>query len=598
MKKRKLGLLIPFSLLVAQVPLAMASNPIIKHLYTADPSAIVSNDTLYVYTGHDEAAAGENRFVMRDWRVFSSKDLVNWTDHGAALSLNDFSWASADAWAGEVVERNGKFYWYVPVNNDLDGWFGIGVAVGDSPTGPFTDALGHALINDSMTPDETLDIDPTVFVDYDGQAYMYWGNATDNGVVKVVKLKDSMIELDGPIMTIGTDQLPNFTEAPYLHERNGIYYLSYAAGWPERIEYATADNPLGPFTHRGVILDAVNSQTSHQSILEYRNQWYFVYHTADLPGGGEFRRSVAMEPLYYDDANQGAIYKITPTITGVGEDGLSGRYSIVNRNSGKCLRTLGDASQNATDIVQFTCDGSPGEQWQVDPLGTNRYNLTHVASNKSADIFGGSMDPGAHNIIWPAHGGDNQQWIIEPESDDFYHIRNVRSQLMLDISGRSKANNANNIQWPDNGGLNQDWAFTRPGTVQLESVNFPGFYVSYLAEGIRIDQTPDPFNSSFFKVVQGLAHPDSVSFESVMFPGYYLRHKAFVLYLELDDGSDTFHQDASFFRKTGLGDATGVSYESVNFPGQFIRHSSYYLKIDSIVSETDKLDATFHEQAK
>ncbi|MFD2017537.1 family 43 glycosylhydrolase [Vibrio olivae] len=168
----------------------------------------------------------------------------------------------------------------------------------------FVDAIGEALVTDSMTPNETLDIDPTVFVGDDGQAYMYWGNATNNGIIKVVKLKDNMIELDGEISSIGTDQVPNFTEAPYVHERDGIYYLSYAAGWPERIEYSTANNPMGPFIHQGVILDAedVSSPTSHQSIIEYQNNWYLVYHNADLPDGGEYRRSVAMDRLYYDQS--------------------------------------------------------------------------------------------------------------------------------------------------------------------------------------------------------------------------------------------------------------------------------------------------------
>ncbi|MFD2017536.1 family 43 glycosylhydrolase [Vibrio olivae] len=121
------------------IPLfACANNPIIKHIYTADPAAIVDNDTVYIYTGHDEASVTDTNYRMDDWHVFSSQDLVNWTDHGEVLSLEDFSWASADAWAGEVVKRGDKYYWYVPVNNDNDGWFGIGVAVSDSPTGPLS----------------------------------------------------------------------------------------------------------------------------------------------------------------------------------------------------------------------------------------------------------------------------------------------------------------------------------------------------------------------------------------------------------------------------------------------------------------------------
>jgi hypothetical protein len=146
---------------------ARADNPIVQTIYTADPAPLVHNGRVYLYTGHDED--GSTNFTMKEWRVWSSADMVNWTDHGSPLSLANFSWASANAWAGQAIFRNGKFYWYVPMTRAASGRMAIGVGVSDDPTGPFIDALGHPLV-------EHGEFDPTVFIDSNGQAYLYWGN--------------------------------------------------------------------------------------------------------------------------------------------------------------------------------------------------------------------------------------------------------------------------------------------------------------------------------------------------------------------------------------------------------------------------------------
>lgn len=292
---------------------AFGGNPIISHIFTADPAAMVYNGRVYLYTGHDEQTVRGDGFLMKEWHVFSSADMVNWTDHGPMLKLSDFRWAQANAWAGQCIERNGKFYWYVPMSHQNIEGFAIGVAVADSPTGPFKDARGSALITNNMTRDVTIsydDIDPTVFIDDDGQAYLYWGNTRCN----VIKLKDNMIEVEGSYMDV--PGLRGFTEAPYIHKRNGIYYMSYAAGYPETIDYATSNSPLGPWTYRGRINDLIpNSPTNHQSIIEFNNQWYFFYHNAGLPTGGEFRRSVCLDYLKYN--SNGTIQKVVQTQKGV-----------------------------------------------------------------------------------------------------------------------------------------------------------------------------------------------------------------------------------------------------------------------------------------
>ena len=570
---------------------AFASNPIVKHIYTADPAAAVFDDTVYVYTGHDEAGINDSNYVMDDWHAFSSKDLVNWTDHGEVLSLDDFTWASADAWAGQIIKRGDHYYWYVPVNNDDDGWFGIGVAVGDSPTGPFHDAIGHALVTDSMTPNETLDIDPTVFIDKDGQAYLYWGNATDSGIIKMAKLKSNMIELDGDIESIDTDQVPAFTEAPYLHERNGIYYLSYAASWPERIDYSTADNPMGPFTYQGTILNAddVSSPTSHQSIIQYHDQWYLVYHNADLPDGGEYRRSVAIDKLYYDDA--GNIEKVIPTEAGVGTAGISGEFIIKNAQTNLCLQPNRNDGANGSTLTQQACDSSLTQRFVLHHNLDDNYQIEHEKTHKVLAMGDGASNNGAGAVLWSNDGGLNQHWQVKSlsENDDLYAITNAQTGQSLSSAPQARKGQAiTHTQ-------QQQWWLLRADTVQIEPVNYPDYVLSYRANGVWLESTPDPVESSEFRMVAGLADGSGVSFASVQHPGYYLRHRNFVLYLEYDNGSDTFTEDATFYRRKGLASDANVSYESYNYPGYYIRHQYYQLKLSPKGDISDSADATFIE---
>jgi len=295
---------------------ALYANPIFTEVRTADPAAIVHNDTVYLYTGHDEAKDNKTFFLMRDWLVFSSKDMVNWQRHGPKLSVTDFSWAKGDAWAAHVIERDGKFYWYVTLRHATIEGFAIGVAVADSPLGPFKDALGKALITNDMTTDTEIDwddIDPAAFIDDDGQAYLFWGNTK----ARYAKLKDNMIELDGPIMPI--EGLPNFTEALWVHKREDLYYLSYAMGFPEKIGYATSKSIHGPWQYRGILNEvAGNSPTNHQAIIEFKDRWFFIYHTgASQPDGGEFRRAVAIDPLYYNP--DGTLQRVIMTSEGITE---------------------------------------------------------------------------------------------------------------------------------------------------------------------------------------------------------------------------------------------------------------------------------------
>lgn len=286
---------------------ARAANPIVSR-FSGDPSMLVSGGRVYVYAT-DDATNGGTYWDSTAWRVYSSSNLVDWTDHGAPFTLGGFRWARANAWAPSAVQRNGYHYLYLPVDRTR-----IGVARSTSPTSGFTDPRGNPLIErgrDANTGEEP--IDPAVFVDDDGQAYLYFGGAR---APKVVRLNADMISTSGAVQNVTINGGSAFGEAGFLHKRNGIYYFSYSTGWPGQIAYATAGNPLGPFTYRGVILDATNINTNHHSIAEYNGRWYIAYHRNALPGGGSYRRALSMEYLTHNP--DGTIQRATQTSVGVG----------------------------------------------------------------------------------------------------------------------------------------------------------------------------------------------------------------------------------------------------------------------------------------
>jgi arabinoxylan arabinofuranohydrolase len=286
----------------------LGENPIIQTHFSPDPAPMVYNGTVYIYTGDD--IPGTSFFYMTKWRVSSSTDMVNWTDRGVPLVLESFSWARDRAWASQCIECNGKFYWYICAQTDGN-TMGIGVAVSDSPTGPFVDAIGKPLIDGNW-----VNIDPTVFIDKDGQAYLYWGNPSCN----YVKLNKDMISFSGEIVTIphtletfggvrgrnresNVKNVDSYVEGPWAYERNGKYYLMYAAGGlPEHISYSMSDSPVGPWKYIGQImpLQETNSFTNHSGVVDYKGKSYFFYHTGKLPNGGGYGRSTAIEEFAYN----------------------------------------------------------------------------------------------------------------------------------------------------------------------------------------------------------------------------------------------------------------------------------------------------------
>ncbi len=286
-------------------------NPLIKDKFTADPAPLVYDGKLYLYVGHDEyyegqdSASGGREFNITEWLCYSTDDMQTWTDHGSVLKPTDFSWGVGEAWASQVIERDGKFYYYTTVQaGEPYNSKAIGIAVGDSPTGPFKDPIGKPLVTDDMTSNGPRgwwnDIDPTAFIDDNGEAWLCWGN----GTCFLAKLKSNLIEIDGDIEEV---EIPLFVEGPWLHKRDDIYYLTYASMGEgrETIAYATAPSMKGPWTAQGELTGmAENSFTIHPGIIEFGGQWYLFYHNAVLTIDGRVgaigRRSVCVDKLYYN----------------------------------------------------------------------------------------------------------------------------------------------------------------------------------------------------------------------------------------------------------------------------------------------------------
>ena len=318
MKRDYLYLLVlPLTLLVSNSTLAQ--NPFITDQYTADPSARVFGDRVYVYPSHDILATEERGragwFCMEDYHVFSSANLTDWTDHGVIVSQENVEWGNPEAysmWAPDCIFRNGRYYFYFPdiIKDTLKygRGFSVGVAIADKPEGPF------------KTQPEPIKgvrgIDPNVFIDHDGQAYLYWSLGNIYGA----RLNENMIDLASEPLVLAELPEEGLKEGPYLFEREGTYYLTYphVQNNTERLEYAIGDNPLGPFKFAGVIMDEspTGCWTNHQSIIRFKDQWYLFYHHNDLSPDFDKNRSIRVDSLFFNE--NGTIRKVIPTLRGVG----------------------------------------------------------------------------------------------------------------------------------------------------------------------------------------------------------------------------------------------------------------------------------------
>lgn len=284
-----------------------ADNPIIQTNYTADPAPLVVGDTVYLYTSHDEDNA--QGFLMNNWMLYTSTDLVNWTDHGIIASLKNFSWENGSAWAPQCVFRNNKYYLYCPLNKK-GGNISIGVLVSDNPYGPFTDPLGKPLITgSSATIQGANDYDPGILIDDDGKAYIYWGG---NGPCLWAELNPDMISLAGTVKqaTInGATGEATYTEGPWPYKRSGKYYLSWASRCcPEGIGYAISDKPSGPWTCKGSIMRPnARSSGNHPGLMDFKGKSYvfgfdyeLLFTRIPYSTSKPERRSICLKEMTFD----------------------------------------------------------------------------------------------------------------------------------------------------------------------------------------------------------------------------------------------------------------------------------------------------------
>lgn len=495
-------------ILTAALAIAMnstAQNPFVQTWCTSDPAPMVHNGRMYVYTGHDEDNA--DFFWMQEWRVYSTDDMVNWVDHGSPLALESFSWADDRAWASQCVERDGKFYWYICAHSKISNGMAIGVAVSDTPTGPFLDAIGKPLFENGSWDH----IDPTVLIDDDGQAWLMWGNPQ----CYYLKLNRDMVSYSGelglldmteeafggPIMSKrekGKKYKDSYVEGPWLTKRNGTYQLLYAAGGvPEHIAYSTASSPTGPWKYAGEImpLSDTKSFTNHCGVADYKGHSYFFYHTGKLPNGGGFGRSVAVEEFKYNA--DGSFPTILPTDEGVKPIGKFDPYRKVEAET--MAFSKGVKTEQNDQVGVYVTDIHNGDYIKLQNVHfCNKLPRTFTARVASGlrggqieiriDSIGGKL-LGTVNV--PGTGGWEQWQTI---TTDLTAIASGHHDMYFVFKGR-KGPKLFNFDWWEMRGL--------------EQVNMPLFQTKYTA-----DPSPLVVGDTLFLYTSHDASPEDIPDEN------------------------------------------------------------------------------------
>ena len=482
-----------------------AQNPFVQTWFTSDPAPMVHDGTMYVYTGHDEDRA--DFFWMQEWRVYSTRDMVNWTDHGSPLALESFSWADDRAWASQCIERDGKFYWYICAHSRLSKGMAIGVAVGDSPTGPFRDAIGKPLFENGSWDH----IDPTVFIDDDGQAWLYWGNPR----VYYLKLNRDMISYEGELGMLpmteeafgspamdkrekGRKYKDSYVEGPWITKRKGVYQLLYAAGGvPEHISYSTAPSPTGPWTYAGEImpLSDTGSFTNHCGVADYKGHSYFFYHTGKLPGGGGFGRSVAVEEFNYNA--DGSFPTILPTADGVKPVDVFSPYRRVEAET--MAFSSGVKSEQNAETGVYVSDIHNGDFIKLQAVDFGQRIPRTFTARVASALRGGTIELHTDSVAGPMlvrlrvpHTGGWEKW--QTLTADLTAIATGVHDLYLVFKGRKGPKL-----------FNFDWWEVR----SLEQCNMPLFQTKYTA-----DPAPLVVGDTLFVYTSHDASPEDIPDEN------------------------------------------------------------------------------------
>lgn len=323
MKMKQFTILTALIFLLLNTSISFAQNPLDfgSNIKTADPSGHVWKDgEMYLYTSHDEECQPD--FFMKDWHVFSSSDLVNWTDHGACLSVDDLSWADNFAWAPDCAYKNGKYYFCFPAGTGFKDransknstkWMGLGIAVSDSPTGPFVDEIGAPLWKKPYAND------PCLFVDDNDKAYIYFNGGGD---YLVAEMADDMLSVKGDLIKMDMGGYKPKREGPWVFKRNGNYYYTM----PENnriLTYYMSKSPIGPWKYQGVIMQQEGESNNHHSIVEFKGQWILFYHRwlKTKSACDKTQRQCCAEYLYFNE--DGTIQVIVRTDAGVGENQIN-----------------------------------------------------------------------------------------------------------------------------------------------------------------------------------------------------------------------------------------------------------------------------------
>ena len=387
-----------------------AQNPFVRHIYTADPSARSYNGKIYVLTSRDvdecTGSQGINGFCMPGYNMFSSTDLVNWTDHGKVVDQTDVPWGDKDKygmWAPDWIEKNGKYYMYFP-NNPESGnpWKAVGIAIADKPEGPW-------VVEPNYIPG-VVGIDPAVFKDDNGDVYLLWGSGDGTNKLKIAKLKSNMRELDGSVTNVSMTPFPSgYKEGTYMVKENGRYYYSFAHvglnGY--EIGYAIGDSPLGPFVYKGTIMPNIANGTNHASMVKHNNQWYLFYHHWSISGDNK-RRSVRAEKLYFNA--DGTIKSVPHTLRGIGVPKATEKIHVDSYNSSN---NVSRGRMPANEQVGWYAQLNNNSWVKYDEVnfGTLAYNsvvIRHTSSNASGIIElreGSSTGTLIKSIALPSTGG-------------------------------------------------------------------------------------------------------------------------------------------------------------------------------------------------
>jgi hypothetical protein len=426
----------------------LTGNP----LFTgADPEIHYFNNKYYIYT---TATYGTQ------FHAYSSNDLTNWYDEGLIFDLYpDSPWAQNNGWAPAVVFRNNKYYFYYTAETK------IGVAVGNTPIGPFTD-IGAPLIGTDPYTDDI--IDANVFVDDDGQAYIYYGGSGKSRMV-VRKLNSDMVTLaTGP-----TDITPpNYTEGPYMVKRKGIYYMMYSNGaWYNdtyNVQYSTSNSPMGPWTYRGTVLSSniEDKGPGHHGVLKIGNcdEYYIIYHRYENGTSGD--RKIAIDRMYFNSSdliepvnmtNYGVAPRVPDQSCPTQSVVSGGIYKLTHKGTNQCLDVNNNGSQSGANVQQSTDNGNDAQRWIITKEADGFYKLTHKGTTQVLDVDNNGTQAGANVQQWTDLGTDAQRWKIEMMSDGYCRLTHKGTTQVLDVDNNSSQSGANVQQWNDLGTDAQRW---------------------------------------------------------------------------------------------------------------------------------------------